>query len=1627
MEGWLMAKRLHEQKEDLLTGAIARLYDKLDQQKACIGEAFLRHYYRSVPPVDLIERDTLDLYGAALAHMRFGDDRAANEAKLRVYNPQIEQHGWQSTHTTIEIITDDMPFLVDSVTMAINRLGLMIHLTIHPVLPVVRDKKGALTGIGSPNGKVETKAESFMHIEVDRQSDPVRLKQIQDELEHALIDVRATVDDWKPILGKIGEALEDVDRALKVVPEEEVAEVRAFLEWIADNHFTFIGYRCYELVTSRGKDQLHRVPGSALGILKHRENGKVSESFAVLPDDVKRQARLPVPLMITKANSRSTVHRPVYLDYLGIKRFDRKGKVIGEHRFLGLFTSAAYNLNPRDIPLLRHKVQRLIERADLVPSSHAGKAFINNLETYPRDELFQTDEDELFETVMETLHLQERQRIRLFARKDAFARFVSCLVYVPRDRYNTELRRRFQEILEEALGGRETEYQVQVSESTLARIHFIVRMPDGLKNDVDLAAIEAELIEAGRSWTDGLRDALIDTHGEEEGNRLFGAYGASFPIGYREQVPARAAVPDVDRLSRLADGRDELALSLFQPLENDHGELRFKIARRGGGIPLSDALPILENMGLRVINEKPHELIAKDGAVFSMHDFGMRPVEAVDVKLETVGPVFQETFEAIWKGETQNDGFNQMVLFAGLSGRQILVLRAYCKYLLQVGIPFSQVYMEQTLSRNPGLARLLAELFDARFNPEGDEDRQAKVDALEGKIREGLEAVANLDEDRILRRYMRLILATLRTNHFQRTVDGRFKPYLSLKIDPARVPEMPLPLPASEIFVYSPRVEGVHLRGGKVARGGIRWSDRREDFRTEVLGLMKAQMVKNGVIVPVGAKGGFVVKRPPREGGRAALQEEVIACYKILISGMLDLTDNQTADGIVAPRDVVCHDDGDPYLVVAADKGTATFSDIANDVSLDYGHWLGDAFASGGSAGYDHKGMGITARGAWESVKRHFVEMGKDCQAEPFTAVGVGDMSGDVFGNGMLLSEKTALIAAFDHRHIFIDPTPDIEASFAERQRLFALPRSSWDDYERSKISRGGGVFPRTLKSIKLTPEIKKVLDVKEDSLAPHDLIRAILLAPVELFWNGGIGTYVKASTERHADAFDRANDPVRVNGNELRCKIVGEGGNLGLTQRGRIEFAASGGRINTDFIDNAAGVDCSDHEVNIKILLGAVVDAGDMTGKQRNQLLARMTDEVAALVLHNNILQVQAISSAEAHPGDLLDSQIGFMRRLESAGRLNRELELLPDDETLAQRRQAGLGLYRPEIAVLLAYAKMALYDDLLNSDLPDDPYLHQDVVKYFPRPLRKTYKPQIGEHRLRREIVATLVANSIVNRGLGELIGYLAEQTGASTATIARAYIVARDSFGLLPLIGQLEGLSSVIGANRQIALLHETRRALAEGTQWFLTNLQEPIGIEQSVDRFAPGMSKLLASLDEVLGPSKREELEMRQQEYQGRGMDAETAERFARLPYLCATAEIVSVAGRTGTDVIAAAKVYFALDAALQLDKVLKMLQRVTIDSHWDRSAIAELHDDILEEHRRLAIQALSSALAKDKEESSMEDVHQHILDWLATEVMGYRRWERLLSEMETRVSLDLAVFLVAVRALGRLSGTADRSD
>ena len=1617
--------RLEDRKGELLERVVDQLHDRLQAKRAALAEAFVLHYYHGVPAAELLERDQLDLYGAALSHLRLGEQRQRGTAKVRVYNPQVEQDGWQSTHTVVEIVVDDMPFLVDSASMALNRLGLLIHVTIHPVIALRRDAKDTLQSIllpGAPEA-ADLPRDSFMHFEVDRQSDPERLEAIHAALEQSLADVAAAVEDWRSDDGqgrgraRGPETRRQRDRAGRAGGGGGVPGVdrrrpfRLLRLWLLRP-----GPRPLAATSCAGS----RARRSDCSAVSPAPPAPTSRSFAALSAEVRKQAREPVPLLITKANARSTVHRPVYLDYIGVRRFDAKGKVIGEHRFLGLFTSAAYNRNPRRIPLLRHKVARIVERAGLPADSHSGKALANILETYPRDELFQTKDDELFPIAQAILHLQERQQIRLFLRRDAFARFVSCLVYIPRERYNTEIRRRFQDILQEALGGTEVEFQAQVSESILARIQFIVRTPEGISAEVEARDIEARLVEAARSWSDILYEALIDAEGEEDGNRLFRAFGAAMPTAYQELVPARAAVPDIVRIDQLARGERDIVMSLSRPPDRDQGELRFKLGRAGSAIALSDVLPVLENMGLRVIQEQPYAIRASKGGPFWLHDFRLQPLEVGVQDPEAVRNEFQEAFVRVWRGDAENDGFNRLVLGAGLDWRQVMVLRAYCKYLLQLGIPFSQAYMEETLAGNPGLARQLGQLFQTRFDPAFDGDRPARMAELEAEYRVGLDHVANLDEDRILRRYMRLILATLRTNLYQPGADGSaHKPYFSLKIDPASVPEMPLPRPAFEIFVYSPRMEGVHLRGGKVARGGIRWSDRREDFRTEVLGLMKAQMVKNGVIVPVGAKGGFVVKRPPKGGDRAALQAEVVACYQTLMRGMLDITDNRVEDGIRPPAAVVRYDDDDPYLVVAADKGTATFSDIANGISQDYGHWLGDAFASGGSAGYDHKGMAITARGAWESVKRHFLELGKDCQSEPFTVIGIGDMSGDVFGNGMLLSEQIRLIAAFDHRHVFIDPNPDPATSFAERKRLFDLPRSSWDDYERSQLSQGGGIWPRSAKSIVLSVEARQALDIEAEALSPSELIKAILLAPVELFWNGGIGTWVKAASERHADAFDRGNDALRADAEQLRCKIIGEGGNLGLTQKARIAFAQKGGRINTDFIDNSAGVDCSDHEVNIKILLDAVVQAGDMTGKQRNQLLARMTDEVAELCLRNNILQVQAISLAVASPAEMLDTQASYIRRLEASGRLNRELEELPDDETLAERRQAGQGLTRPEVALLVAYAKMTLFDELLASDLPDDPYLAQDLIKYFPRPLRRKFGDQIVGHRLRREITATLVANSLVNRGLGELVDEAAEQTGQSVATIARAYIVARDAFQLVPMFGRLEMLASTIGAERQVALLGEARWAVIQTTHWFLANLPSPMDISAAVERFGPGVASLVDRLDQVLSDVSTYEAAF--ERHRAQEIDELVARRLAALPLLDTICEVVVVAEEVGVDVLTAAKVYFSIGATLRLHRLRRRLDGSGAHDHWERLALAGLYDDLFREQRRLAIEALTSAEIAAKLDDPALDADRAIAGWLDQAVQGFGRWQRLLAELESQPSADLAMLAVAVRQLGAVGG------
>ena len=1594
--------RIQEVDEALIESVCSRLRDRLPGDEA--AEGFARHYYRWVPPEDLAERDLGDAYGAALAHFEFARVRRPGATKVRVYNPEFDADGWESTHTAVEIVTDDMPFLIDSVGMELNRQGVGVHLVIHPVMNVRRDLGGRLLEVLPPGSEAngDAIAESVIHAEVDRGSDPAKLDELRGHLERVLGEVRAVVEDWPAMRERALEEVAELDSSPPPLDAEEVAEAKAFLRWLEDHNFTFLGYREYELENGDGHLRLTGVTGSGLGILRQAGGRESSRGFEKLPPRVRALALEPYLLNLTKANSRATVHRPAYLDYVGVKRFDAAGRVVGERRFLGLYTHTAYHASPREIPILRRKVDAVLARADFPHDSHNEKALLEILEIHPRDELFQTSVDELFEIAMGILHLGERQRVRLFVRRDAFGRFLSCLVFVPRDRFNTENRRRIERILRDAFGASTIDYTTRVSESVLVRLHYMIYTDPELVPDYDTREIELLLVAATRSWADDLEAALVEEHGEERGTTLFRRYGEAFPPAYRADWVARSALADTARLEGLAMP-DGMAISLYRPLEAP-GVLRAKLYRSGGSLALSDMVPMFENLGLEVADERPYELTLRDGALFWIYDFGLTYADKSELATEDVRGTFEDAFVRVWHGDVENDGYNRLVLRARLNWHEITVLRAVARYLRQAGTTFSDHYVESALVAHPDIAALLVQLFRARFEPVRADPAASAM--LTEQIERAIDAVESLDEDRILRNFLAVIQAMLRTNYFQPAADGGPKLYLSFKLDPSGLPMLPLPRPQFEVFVYSPRTEAVHLRGGKVARGGIRWSDRREDFRTEVLGLMKAQMVKNAVIVPVGAKGGFVVKRPPAGTDREALAEEALACYRTFVCALLDLTDNISDGGVVPPPEVVRYDGDDPYLVVAADKGTATFSDVANGIAKDYGFWLGDAFASGGSTGYDHKKMGITARGGWESVKRHFRELGHDVQREDFTVIGIGDMSGDVFGNGMLQSRHLRLIGAFNHREIFVDPNPDPETSWEERRRLLELPRSSWSDYTRERISPGGGVFPRTAKSISLSAAARRALDVEESTMTPNDLIRALLRAPVDLLWNGGIGTYVKAGSERHPDAGDKANDAVRVDAGELRCRVVGEGGNLGMTQRARIEYALGGGRVNTDAIDNSGGVDCSDHEVNIKVLLNAAVDNGELTGEQRDALLVEMTDAVAGLVLKDNYEQTETLTMSETQAASMLDVHGRLMRSLEQSGKLDRELEALPSDEAIAERKREHRGLTRPELATLLGYSKIDLYAELLDSDVPEDAYLSGELEAYFPPPLRERFAALMPGHRLRREITATQVVNNTLH-GAGTTFTFrLREETGARASDIARAYTVAREIFEMRAQWAAVEALDNQVDAATQIAMLLEGRRLVERGSRWLLRNRRRPLDIAATVAYFAPGAAVLFKSAPVLLTPADAEPLARRAHELQEAGVPGELAVRVASLSTMFSTFDVVDVAAETDLEVEVVARVYFLLGSRLKLHWLRDRIVALPRDDRWQALARAALRDDLYSLHRELTAEMLSGA-------SSDADLDALVDAWIADNPAAERCLETLADIRVGRV-FDLTTLPVAVR-------------
>ncbi|MET7329343.1 NAD-glutamate dehydrogenase [Nonomuraea sp. NPDC005650] len=1611
---------LDEAKDELLQRAAESCAASSEHVGTEEALSFLRFYYRHVAPEDLLDRNPVDVYGPAMSQRQLAEVRPQGRAVVRAYTPTLDENGWDPGHSVVEVVTDDMPFLVDSVTMELGRHDLGIHLLVHPQMRVRRDMTGRMLGRGQEDVTGQVMVESWMHIEVDRQADPEALKELEADLQRVLTDVRHAVEDFRKMRALAVQTAEDLSMSPPPLEPAEVEDSIDLLRWLADGHFTFLGYREYRLQHTDEGETLRAVPGAALGILRDDKIG--SESFSALPAEVRAKAREKQLVITTKANSRATVHRAAYLDYVGVKIFSPEGEVVGERRFLGLFTHVAYNESISRIPVLRRKLAAVLDKAGLAPDSHDGKDLIEILETFPRDELFQTSIDQLLPIALGVLRLRERKQVKLFLRRDDYGRYISCLIYLPRDRYTTKVRLKMQEVLLKALGGKSLDYSAMIGESVLARLHVVVRGERGKQlppPSVDVEELEARLAALTRSWEDDLATELGRRTSEDEAPALIKRYASAFPEGYKADFPPKVAVVDLRRLEDLVAVGDgaQVDINLYEPYDAAEGERRLKIYKVGSPISLSQALPLIQRLGVEVVDERPYEIDRDNDPNTKnawIYDFGLRYTPTEEVGRDDFKRLFQEGLGALWKGQVEADDFNSLILSAGLTWEQVEILRVYAKYLRQAGGTFSQTYMERVLAGNVRLARLLVSLFEARLDPRRGEDvRLDLAEALTEEILGALDEVASLDEDRILRAYLEMIQATLRTNYFQ-TVEGHRKPYISLKFDPLAISVLPLPRPKYEIFVYSPRVEGVHLRFGKVARGGLRWSDRMEDFRTEILGLVKAQMVKNTVIVPTGSKGGFVVKQPPVSGTREEMLVEGVACYRTFISGLLDVTDNLVDGKVVPPPDVVRHDGDDTYLVVAADKGTATFSDIANGVAKEYGFWLGDAFASGGSVGYDHKVMGITARGAWESVKYHFRTMGVDVQSTDFTVAGIGDMSGDVFGNGMLLSRHIRLMAAFDHRHIFVDPSPDAARSYAERQRLFELPRSSWEDYDTKLISSGGGVFPRTAKSIHITPQMREALGIPSGvaSLAPNDLISAILRAPVDLLWNGGIGTYVKAGSESNADVGDKANDALRVNAAELRCKVIGEGGNLGFTQLARIEFALNGGLVNTDFIDNSAGVDTSDHEVNIKILLDQVVRDGELTDKQRNQVFTSMTDEVADLVLRDNYAQNVVLAAARTQAVEMLHIHSRYLRRLERDGLVNRELEFLPSDKTLAERRQARLGLTAPEFSVLLAYTKLVADAELLGSDLPDDPYLASWLVSYFPSALRERFRPYMDAHPLRREIITTCVVNELVNSMGTSFMYRFGEETGASTPDIVRAYLVAREVFDLPSFHRAVEALDNKVDTATQIAMLLEARKLAERGTRWLLVNRRPPLDLAGSVSFFMKGVNGLLSHIPKLLTGPDLAAYEERRDSFVARGVPLELAERAAAMVPAYSMLDLVEVASLTGRPVAEVAEVYFDLADRLQLARLRERIIALPRDNRWNSMARSALRDDLYAAHASLTRDVLAHSTPGLPPE-------ERLARWSEANSAAVSRARQTLSEIWESDHFDLATLSVALRAIRTL--------
>jgi glutamate dehydrogenase len=1593
----------------------AEIRERLDLEQAGLMTVFSRLFFESYPLEELETADLRDIYASTYFFWNQFQRLNRTEPRVQVFNPTLEEHGWTSDHSIVAVFARDMPFLLDSLRLALDRRSIPIHMLHSSVFEVERNDRFELVEFWGPDSRPGLSRErgapreALIYLEISRHSSSSDFAAIARDLDSVIGDVSLVVEDFDAMRSRARNLLEDLEKSPPdCISPAETQESREFIEWMLDDHFTFLGVTEVVVKMDRGGRAICEDGERRLGLLRKKERRK---SVEFLHEMNPRAASLwlePRLLGFAKSSVRSTVHRNVYSDYVTIKQFDEEGEVARETRFLGLFTSRAYTQSPFRIPIVRRKLEAVMSQGNVQPNRHQGRYLEHVLESYPRDELFQISVPTLSRIATGITRLHERKQVRLFMRRDDYGRYFSCIVYVPRDHYHTELRRQVSDILCEALGSNEVEFTTYFSDSVLARTHFVLRVDPMVEVDVNRKAIERRIVEAAKTWEQRFEEALTASLGAEKGATLAREFAAGFPAGYMEDFDARVAVRDVQTIVGLEQG-PEIGMSFSREIEDPENCLRFKLFQLDNIVTLSDVIPILEDLGVRVIAEHPYPITRRDGRKIWIHDFQLEYVFAERVDLHYVKDSFPEAFRNIWLGRADSDGFNRLILGTHLSWREATILRAYARYMKQTGFTFSIEYIAKTLSQHLKIAEDLVALFHAHFDPSQSAQLEDKREALEARVHDDLEAVESLDEDRIIRRYVTLIKNTLRTNYYQRDAAGNPKSYLSLKLAPRSIPDLPKPLPRFEIFVHSARTEGVHLRWGRVSRGGIRWSDRQEDYRTEVLGLVKAQQVKNAVIVPVGAKGGFIARRAANLKDRDAIQTEGAACYRIFIQGLLDLTDNYVEGEIVSPAGVVHRDQVDPYLVVAADKGTATFSDIANEVADQYGFWLGDGFAAGGSIGYDHKKMGITAKGAWVSVQQHFREMGIDVQTQPIYVVAIGDMSGDVFGNAMLQSDQIKLVGAFNHAHIFVDPDPNPETSFAERKRLFALSRSAWSDYDESLLSPGGRVYSRSAKSITISPEVQARFNIEASELDPNGLIAALLKAPVDLVFNGGIGTYVKAEAETHADVRDKANDALRVDGSALRCSVLCEGGNLGITQLGRVEYCLAGGRSNTDFIDNAAGVNCSDHEVNVKILLGEALTCGELTEKQRRQLLEDTTASVAELVLQDSFRQVQAISMAETQATRRMGEYRRYISALCDAGLLDREIEFIPGDDELVERKAGGKSLTRPEISLLISYTKAILKEEFCCDEITNDDVLVAAVESAFPKELKQRFSAEIYQHRLRREIIATQIANEIVNRMGFTFVYRMRESTGATSAEIAKAYVATREIFDLEARFEEIEQLGASVTNNVQVSLTGELMGLARRCCRWLLRNRRRALRPSVEIEHFSAGTRQITEALPDGLIGRPLAEWTERKRKVLDSGVPEPLAAFFALAPNLHSCFALIEAAASTESAPETAAEVYFQLGERLDLQWFRVQIAELRVDDHWQALSRENCLDDLDWQERALTVSILRFM-------QPGEDTAGAIDRWLERHSSSARRWTAMLNDLHSGDSFDLPMCSVALREL-----------